>query len=155
MKKQYSIILIVILSLALVASAWFFIIGGNAKINIASLGSYREAILNFEDMNLNTSEYNDYANTSLRFVYNREGLFRVDIIETIADLSNGECVNGENDCITRYSLFDGVSSKNINDTLEIFIPANNYEKRISVNISCIAYSCPQTRDISVRLYQIA
>lgn len=148
------IIFAVILCSGLIVGAWYFIIGGSVKANIASIGSYKEATLTFEDMNLNTTTGSDKKSSMITFAYNREGIFNTKITETIADLSNGECIGGDKDCNTTYWLYDGVRTLEIKDGQNITIPSNSNLKYLSANLSCIAYSCPQTRDIIIKLNQI-
>lgn len=155
-KKIFLVFLVTALCISIAAASWYFIFNGTIKVNVASIGSYKEAILNFNDMNLNTTAGSGFANTSMTFVYNRAGTFRADIIETTADLSNGECLNGKDDCTVEYFLFDGINgSYRFYDKQNLTLPNNPYLKKISVNMTCVAYSCPQTRDISVKLTQVA
>jgi len=145
---------IIFVSLALVGAAWYFIIGGNVKVNIASIGSYKEATLTFTDLFLNTTNGSDKSSSIMTFAYNRDGIFKVEIIETIADLSAGECLNGDKDCNTEYWLNDGIDTQQIFNNKNVTLTSNSYPKKLWVNMSCMAYSSPQTRDISIKLNQV-
>jgi len=155
MKKPILAIIIGIMIIGLVAGAWYFIFSTGVSIRIDSLGSQRDVILNIPNINLNTSTNSDKNSGSTEFVFNKAGTFKVYITDTFGDLSAGQCLNGTDDCIINYSLYDGFMTKIIIDKQIINITANNNMKSINANISCVAYSCPQTRDILIKLEQLA
>jgi len=155
MRKLYMFLLILIGCLSLVSAAWYFIIQGNLTATIDSLGSKKEVTLSFLPLQLNTTNSSAFANSSMQFAYNRAGNFSVGIIETIADNSAGECVEADKDCLVQYNLYDGVNYQALRDGSYVYIPNNPNKKIIIVNITCVAYSCPQTRNYIIKLNEMA
>lgn len=153
MKKIWAFLIVGILCAGIVTSAWYFIFSSGLSVRIDSLGSQKDVTLSIPSINLNTSNSSDKGGASTSFMFNKAGTFIVDIIETQGDLSGGQCLDGDNDCQIVYTLWDGNSNRNITNKQNISLPANNYPKSIIANISCVAYSCPQTRDILIKLTQ--
>ena len=149
-------ILIAVGCITLVSAAWYFIFTSGLSIRVDSLGSQKDVILNIPSINLNTSESSAKGGGITTFSFNKAGTFQVSITETIGDLSGGQCLNNTGDCSVTYSLDDGTfSERSIYNGQTLNISANSNVKRIVANISCVAYSCPQTRDVVIKLNQLA
>jgi cytoskeletal protein RodZ len=156
MKKLMLGVLIGLLVISLVSAAWYFIFSTGVSIRIDSLGSQKDVTLSIPSINLNTTENSAKGSGQTTFAFNKAGTFMVDIIQTFGDLSSGQCLNGTNDCILNYSFDDGTYVvRPIIDKQIINITANSNLKYIYANISCVAYSCPQTRDIIIKLNQLS
>ena len=139
----------------LVAGAWYFIFSTGVSVRIESIGSQKDVQLSIPSINLNTTNGADKGGASTSFVFNKEGRFKIDILETIGDLSGGQCMNASSDCNVTYWLSDGLVVKSIFNGINLDIPANQNLKVIMANLSCVAYSCPQTRDINIKLTQMS
>ena len=156
MKNKLMLGLIIgILVLGLISAAWYFIFTSGLSIRIDSLGTQKDVILYIPNMNLNTTNSSASNGAITSFVFNKAGSFLVSITETFGDLSGGQCINGTDDCLITYAFGDGNSTRLINNNQIISIPANTNVKTIASNISCVAYSCPQTRDIIIKLNQVS
>lgn len=153
--NKSTIFILIVLSLGLVSASWYFIFGGNVTMNVYSLGSQKDATISFPEISVNTTEFGNTSTGGIIFAYNKAGTFRVEITETIADLSGGQCLNGSSDCTTNYTLNDGNSTRIILDGDHVIIPANSKVKTINSTISCVAYSCPQSRSTIIKLIQIS
>ena len=153
--KIFGIVLIGIICVGIASAAWFFVFSNSLSIRIDSLGSLKEVTLSIPNLNLNTSSSSASNVSASQFMFNKAGTFKVDILETLGDLSGGQCMNATADCLILYTLNDGNTLRSISDKQTIDIPANSYPKTIYANISCVAYSCPQTRDIQIKLTQTA
>lgn len=148
-------LLIGMLCFNLVTAAWFFIFQTSVSMKIDSIGSQKDVTLSIPNININTTNSSASGGGMTTFAFNKAGTFNISIIETFGDLSGGQCTNGATDCIISYSLYDGSSTRNITNNQQINITANSNIKQISANLSCVAYSCPQTRDIVIKLNQIS
>lgn len=147
--------LVSFLLISTVAAAWYFVIQGGVRVNVASIGSYKDVILTLPNINLNTTNSSDKGNTSSCFAYNRAGTFQIDITETVGDLSGGTCTNGASDCTTIYTFQYGSGYTVLTNKMNVTIPENTYQKCVNVNMTCVPYSCPQTRDIVFKMTQIS
>jgi hypothetical protein len=153
--KIFIIVLIGIICVGLVSAAWFFVFSNSLSIQVNSLGTLKEVTLSIPSINLNTTNSSAKGGSSSQFMFNKAGSFKVDILETVGDLSGGQCLNGTGDCLISYNLYDGNSLRQVEDKQIVTIPANTEPKVIYANISCVAYSCPQTRDVQIKLTQTA
>jgi hypothetical protein len=149
-------VMIGILLISLVSAAWYFAYTSGFSVRIDSFGSQKDVILNMPDISINTSQGSSKGNGQTSFAFNKAGSFKVDITETFGDLSAGQCLNGTNDCVVDYSFDDGSSViKSLNDKQIITLNYSSNLRTIYANITCVAYSCPQTRDIIIKLNQLS
>lgn len=153
-KKLGLVLLIGIGCLVLVNAAWFFIFDAGLITNVYSLGGAKEVALTFPAMSLNTTSGADSSSSAISFSYNKAGNFTINILETRGDNSNGECVNSTNDCSSTYVLGDGLINWELRNGGVVSIPYSSRPKEIEVNISCVAYSCPQTISTSIKLTEV-
>ena len=153
--KKLLLIITVMLSLSLIAGAWIFIIQGDLEMVVNSLRGTESVIINFPSIEMNTTNATDVGYSYFDFIYNKEGTFYVSIIETFIDNSEGECLDGEDDCEVNYYLNkgEGYVTELINNRT-VNVSYNTNVKRIEANMTCIAYSCPQTRNIRISLEEI-
>lgn len=155
--KKFVLILMMILCIAgLVAGAWYFIIQGNMTAYVYSIGGVNNINIPFPTISLNTTNSSDRAFVNITFVYNKAGNFTVEILETYIDNSAGECTEGAGDCIVSYTFRDGITLPpyEIYNGQQITIPFNNNPKVIIANMSCVAYACPQTKDLTIKLREV-
>lgn len=154
-KKIWLFVGIGILVLTLATAAWYFIIGGNLIVEVTSIGDTQQLIIPFNNILLNTTNDSAIGESSINFVYNREGNFNVSITKTFGDLSGGECSNGVDDCTFEAIITDGINPHYVIDDGDIIIiPLNYNRKYINATLECVAYSCPQTLDVSIRLVEV-
>lgn len=152
MKKLWLILGISILVLGVGSAAWYFIFGGDFRADVYSFSGGKAIIIPFKDFSLNTTDGSDFKNVNATFLYNRAGNFTVKITESITDTSGGNCTGGDNDCYYKVYLNRGDNMLiQINNSNKIFIPFNTNNKIIFLNLTCVAYACPQQRDYSIRL----
>lgn len=156
MKKKYLFGLLFIMALGLVSAAWLFSIDGSTTVGVAGLGGYHVMSISIPQIDINTSEGADITTVySEGFVINRDMNMNVTIDETFQDDSGGNCTDGINDCTTQYMIInDSLGHSEIFDGEVIGLQASSSDKNISIEVSCMAYSCPQTKGIDISLVEI-
>ena len=152
--KKISILLMVIASLTLVAGAWFFTINGGFSISVQSLPGYSSIDLDIPILSVNTTSGSDSDSGFTSFIINRDMTLNVSITETFQDDSGGECAGGLSDCEISYWLYNGTEDTLISDGMSVFIKAMPTSRNLTAEINCIAYSCPQSRNIQIRLTEV-
>jgi hypothetical protein len=161
-KKMNKVLIILGISLLFIgvgSAAWYFVFGGDFRADVFSFSTdTKSVIMPFKDFSLNTTDSPDSKMVSAKFLYNKEGNFTIKIVESITDLSGGNCTGGSNDCKYLVSMWNGGdwdnSLINLNNTNLVHLPFNTGEKQINLTLSCVAYACPQTRSYSIRLEEI-
>jgi len=158
MNKKLLIGLLVLGVPILVAAAWLFAIQANVIGTAVSLPGYAILSIDIPSLSVNTTEAPDSDSASFNITINRDTVLNVSIIEIYQDGSGGDCEGGEDDCTMVYELangsvlFDGYGKLIDGETINI---AASIEGRpLRVTMSCIAYSCPQTRTADIILTEV-
>ena len=154
-KKILSFLLVGILSIVCVSAYWMFFIEGSTVATVGDLSGYNSIELSIPNLNVNTSNGSAsdivYSNN---FILNRNVTMNVSIDEQFTDSSGGNCSNGENDCTLTYKIVNSTGSyAEITNGSNIYLQESIYNKNVSVEMECVAYSCPQTRNITVTLIE--
>ncbi len=155
MNKKFVWIFVSLCMVTLVAGAWAISIGGSTTAYVT--GSPNTLIsLTIPSINVNTT---NGANSTLvysdNFVISATTLFNVTINETFIDTSNGSCSGGESDCNLVYMIINSSSTyTQIIDEYSVYLNGSSQDKNISIEMTCVAYSCPQERTIDINLTEI-
>jgi len=151
-KKKVLIGLLILGVPALALAAWLFVINADVVGEAISLPGYATLALNIPALNVNTTQGADSTTEYVNFTVNRNANFSVIITETYQDNSGGECEGGQGDCTMIYSINNesGVIYE-IHNGDNVILEASRDPRRLTATMSCIAYSCPQTRTADITL----
>lgn len=155
MNKKFMWIFAGVFFLSLVTAAWFLSIEGNTTAYVT--GNPNTLIsLTIPAININTTDGNDSTIVySDNFIISATTLFNVSINETFTDTSNGSCTGGETDCSLTYMVITSSSVyTEIIDGYPVYLNGSSQDKNVSIEMTCVAYSCPQERSIDVNLTEI-
>lgn len=152
MNKKFIWIFASVFMLSLVAAAWAISIEGSTTAYVTGNSSTLMS-LTIPPINVDTT---NGANSTIvysdNFVVSATTLFNVTINETFTDTSNGSCSGGESDCSLVYMVVNNVSTYTpIVDGGSVYIYGSSQNKNISIEMTCVAYSCPQERSIDILL----
>lgn len=143
-----------ILGVGLVTAAWLFSVSGGFNMIVESIPGYATIDLDIPTLEVNTTEGADSISQSVTFLINKDMNMNVSIEEIYQDNSGGECLGGIDDCILTYhlQLTTAVHSE-IHDGDSVFIEKLNTLRYLNATMECQAYSCPQSRSVSVDLVE--
>ncbi len=156
MNKKYLIYgFMFLIMVSFVTAAWFFVIQANINTNVVSIPGYASLLIEIPQLNVNTTNGPDSVSVVSSFIVNKDITLNTSIVETYQDNSGGECNGGEDDCIIEYMIQNTLTeyTEIINNEV-VFLEAINRERNITVTMSCVAYSCPQSRNIDIILTEV-
>lgn len=155
MNKKFMWIFVGIFFLTLVTAAWALSIEGSTTAYVT--GNPNTLIsLTIPSINIDTTNGSDSMIVySDNFIVSATTLFNVSINETFIDTSNGSCSGGESDCGIVYMIINSSSTyTQILDGSSVYLYGSSQDKNISIEMTCVAYSCPQNRSMDIVLSEI-
>lgn len=155
MNKKFIWVFVSIFLLTLVTAAWALSIQGN--ITAIVTGNPNTLIsLTLPPIIIDTTNGSDSMLVySGNFKVYRNLDFNVSINDTFIDTSNGSCTGGETDCSLVYMIKVNSSTyMQVYDGSPISLDGSPWDKNVSIEMICAAYSCPHNRTISIVLSEI-
>ena len=155
MNKKNLIWMIPIFSLVIVSAAWLFSVSGGFEFVVESLPGYASIDLAIPVLSVNTTDGIDNDMQSISFLINKDMTMSVTISEIYQDNSGGECLGGESDCEIRYYIENqtGVLEE-IFDGRNVNLTAIRGLRTLNTTMECQAYSCPQSRSVTIDLVEV-
>ena len=155
MNKKFIWLFVGIFLVALVADALIISIDGSITDTV--MGSNASIVLSISARNIDTSERDNSSTVySNNFVVNKNVTMNVTINETFTDNSNGSCSGGQADCSVVYKIINdsisGIYAEIVNGS-PITFAGSSLDKNVSIEMTCVAYSCPQNRSIEIYLIE--
>lgn len=156
MDKKFVWIFVLIGITTFATAAWFFAIQVNINATVISIPGYATLAVNIPSLSVNTTDEADSSITFAQVLINKDIILNVSIVELYQDDSGGQCDGGLRDCTMRYMI----QNNNSNDYMELIdeqsisLHAMNIRRNITVEMSCDAYSCPQSRSTEIILTEI-
>ncbi len=153
-KKKTIILLSVLLSVFLITNVfaiWIVSISSNATYKIES-GVYGGLSVTKELVGESFDSLSGEIRSSDDFIFNNEGVatnLNITIRTTVIG-TNESCPNWENDCSINYYLNE-TYPLNSGSYIKMISPGEN---KISVDINCVQYSCPQDITTKIDIWKV-
>ena len=155
MNKKHLFWAIPLVLMGIVAGAWLFSINGGFTMVVDSLPGYASINLDIPLLTVNTTSSRDSDEGRIEFLLNKDMNMSVSIEEIYQDLSGGLCLDIQNDCVTTYKVdnkpdVDAV----LIDGEYVFLNALSQPRNLTLELTCQAYSCPQSRTANIILTEV-